>query len=664
MSSRNVLWLNEEEEQSEGQNFWNTREWKEQVQLMQKEEVRLEEHLGHLDRLWATRRRHLLSELQNLRVMRAQKTSELQHLTRPAADDVQEVVVLVSGPEWLRWVDETSFTAVCSAVILLNLVTITLELWQISLAGSFWAIDQIFLIFYLIELLARWGFHRQGFLFGPLSSVVWNWLDLLIVTGGIIDQWLQPMISRTPGVHLHQGFHASGLRLFRLFRLVQVMRFLKVIKIFLLSDSSWIEGTVFQSFISGVIFLNSISLGLENDIQWDGWTWLEQTMLVIYFFELAMRVKTQSFHFFVHEDDWCWNNLDFAIVAAGIFEQWMLPVRFLIESLITGEPWVHHNCSSLLPLLRIMRLLRILRLIKLLKVFKPLHRLAVGVLQAMAEMQWVLVLTSVLLYVCAVLFTSLVGHGLIYGGEVSSDAQALFGSVPRSLMLLFRVMNGDTTVMESLLTTAPLKLLYVTFLVVSNWAVLAILTAVVSDNMITATEVHEKEEVHEQQVEHQAHCRGRLLTLFREIDKDGSGTLTRAEFDTMLADKELREELLDTASLTLEDMQDLFSFLSHHTPDGEKIEYTDFIEKLQNEGKVASQRSVYRLLKQMSICEQELEAKLDHIRTAFPASTRSTHVVDKECFYDPNRFGFDLANLELVGLTNHFVSGRMTRPNR
>merc|ERR1712137_908074 len=94
---------------------------------------------------------------------------------------------------------------------------------------------------------------------------------------------------------------------------------------------------MFHSFITSVIVLNAIVLGLELDVHWWAWIWLEQMMLFIYFFELAVRMKTYGFEFFVDTEEWGWNNLDFAIVASGVFEQWMLPIRSCVESLVKGS---------------------------------------------------------------------------------------------------------------------------------------------------------------------------------------------------------------------------------------------------------------------------------------------------------------------------------------
>merc|ERR1719424_1669662 len=87
-------------------------------------------------------------------------------------------------------------------------------------------------------------------------------------------------------------------------------------------------------------------------------------------------------------------------------------------------------------------------------------------MSALKAMQWVIVLTMLMLYACAIVFTHLVG---------------------KSLFSLFKLMNGDTNIVRSIDDTLGGKMLFVCFMILANWAILAILTSVVSENMISAS---------------------------------------------------------------------------------------------------------------------------------------------------------------------------------
>merc|ERR1712137_1309291 len=357
--------------------------------------------------------------------------------------------------------------------------------------------------------------------------------------------------------------------------------------IFLQTDLSWTESVHFQSFITGVIALNALTLGMELDLHWGGWLWVEEAMQAIYFFELSVRGKRHGWNFFIHSEDWAWNNLDFIIVMGGVPEQWMMPLYKLIMSLATGTVVESaHGGGSLLPLLRMLRLLRILRLLRLLKSFKPLYKLSLGALEAMQAMQWVLVLTFVLLYAAAILFTSLVGHGLMVGVKINRESRHLFGSVLESMFMLFKVMNGDQTSMEPLLHSVQFKLLFILFMVVSNWMVLATLTAVVSENMISATAEHEKLERTEADLQEKKDNTDKLMNLFHEIDQDGDGMIDEPEFHALMSEARLRQEFCDVTGLEVRDLKDLFSFLSKQHGEDRlwKIDYEVFVENCKMRG--------------------------------------------------------------------------------
>merc|ERR1719379_1987392 len=201
----------------------------------------------------------------------------------------------------------------------------------------------------------------------------------------------------------------------------------------------------FQLFIMGTIAANSLIMSFESDFpDWAGWFYVEQVLLIIFSFELLVRLRHWGCRFFYHESDIAWNWLDFIIVFGGIIDQWLMPALNLIETLMGREPQDSAQMGDIMTTLRMARLLRILRLVRLVKNIPPLFTLIVGILQAMQGMAWVLVLTAVFLYAFALLCVRLVGHGLLFGGRAPPEIGEIFPSVPQAMFVLFKVMNGDT----------------------------------------------------------------------------------------------------------------------------------------------------------------------------------------------------------------------------
>merc|ERR1719265_1506182 len=166
-------------------------------------------------------------------------------------------------------------------------------------------------------------------------------------------------------------------------------------------------------------------------------------------------------------------------------------------------------------------------------------------------MKWVLVVTVLTIYAASIVFTYLVGHGLIYGyhHDVPESEKVHFGSVTASMFSLFELMNGDLSVAGSINTTPIGRLLFISFMIVSNWSILAILTSVVSDGMINTTNQIDKEEERMKE-EHVSHEHTQILEgMFVPRDPDSTGMISERVWEEMLDDRNVLEELRECSSM-------------------------------------------------------------------------------------------------------------------
>lgn len=414
----------------------------------------------------------------------------------------------------------------------------------------------------------------------------------------------------------------SALRLLRLFR---ILRFLKILKAFLVSDLSWIgESKAFDLFMSGVVGLNGIIISFELDIHWHGWTIVDNCFLVIYAFDVALRLKRWGCYFFVHPVDLYWNWLDFVVVGAGMLDSWLLPGIEIVETEMMGvnSKFDTSKLTKVMSLMKLMRLLRVLRLVRVLRSIPPLYTLLVGVIDAFKSMQWVIILTLLTLYAGAIVFTNLVGHGLIYGAQWDEDegvriaAKEKFGYVLTSLFSLFELMNGDTSVIEPIKSLLVGRLLFAGFMVVSNWAILAILTAVVSENMMSASNKFLAEEEKREDDEAEKKNHDRLLDIFRENDSTKDGQVSKAEWLAMLDDKVILAELSDDTHLDKADLADLFECLLVAGEDysGDTVRYEELIDSLKVNAETADKRAVMHVMLRLRIMQDQFKAGFDEIK--------------------------------------------------
>jgi len=201
--------------------------------------------------------------------------------------------------------------------------------------------------------------------------------------------------------------------------------------------------------------------------------------------------------------------------------------------------------------------------------------------------------------------------------QLVTDADVFYGTVSESIFSLFKMMNGDTEPLEPMRMTAVGKILFVIFMVVANWAILAILTSVVSDNMISAStrdkEKEEEEETYKKDVERKE----LIQELFKRIDHNHNGIISEDEWTQMLSDRDTRYELMEASGLEEQFLQDLFMSLCHDEEDenGEKtkcLSYAHFVEHMKDESKVANQRSMMAMMAHFKALDSKIDSLVNH----------------------------------------------------
>lgn len=509
------------------------------------------------------------------------------------------------GPAGLYWVDGNVFMFVASIVICANMVTMVIEALNPDQVEEYSNFDQFCMCFYIVELVLKAALWQTMWLVGPCPRIAWNWLDFVIVATGCIDMYIMPLMTDLGILEEGHGSSFAFAPFLRVLRLLRLARVLKILKIVWRSDLSWTEGERFQLFMMCVIGASCIIMGFEADFpKFFLWYYLEQIALAIFTFELVVRLKNWGWQFFCKQDDVIWNWLDFVIVVGGVVDQWMMPTWELFMALVgKRETSQSGHFGKVMMLLRMARLLRILRLVRLIKNIPPLFSLLKGITQAMAGMLWVLLLTSVLLYACTLLCVKLVRDGIVYGGEAPVEVVAVFPNVPDTFFTLFSIMNGNTSLLEPVFSTLPLsKLVYAVFTIISSWAILSVLTAVVSENMINSTEELMKEEEAEKKQQQLERGRNRMEEIFDNIDHNGDGRINFDEFIRLLENTDLREEVCKLTQMTERDLKAAFAA----TVRGKWVSKDKFMQTLEVEDDMITVRTVLRL-------ETHLEALQDEV---------------------------------------------------
>lgn len=409
-------------------------------------------------------------------------------------------------------------------------------------------------------------------------------------------------------------------------KVLRLARMLKLFNVFMRADLAWTESDTFQAFIMGVIAVSSLMMGFQTDYpDLRIWYFWEQAVLFIFAFELAARAKQAGMVVFLcSPTDRAWNYFDSFIVGSGVTDLWLLPTIKMVKSMLGMS--VRSQGSSItqfLGVLRILRLFRILRLLRLIKSIPPLFNLLKGITHAMAGMMWVGVLAIVVLYAFGLLTVALLRDGLVEvkcnGDDIkaacpfeltpdgergdSQHPRCTFTSVTQTMLILFELMNGHMSAFEDMLTCVPfMKPALIVYLLLSCLTILPILTAVISENMLNSSEETKARHREEEETNLTKRKRAILKELFDEIDDDGSGDITKSEFDSMLKQPFLSDLLSVTAEVRASELKNIFSLLSRNG----NVKRSAFMKALESSAQEVRQRSIMQFEKRLTNIEGEV----------------------------------------------------------
>ena len=223
--------------------------------------------------------------------------------------------------------------------------------------------------------------------------------------------------------------------------------------------ASSLEGRAVTSFITILILINAVTLGLETDAEIlsdFGATlhWIDRIILVIFSVELALKFYVYRLNFFRSG----WNIFDLVIV---------------------GIAWL--PTSGALTVLRTLRILRVLRLIS---VVPQMRRVVSAIGYSIPGMVSVVGVLGLIFYVAAVLATKL------FGIHPDPNMQEWFGTISASAYTLFQIMTLESWSMGVVRPTMTLFpwawSFFLPFIIITSFAVLNFFIGIIVDSMQTA----------------------------------------------------------------------------------------------------------------------------------------------------------------------------------
>ena len=265
-----------------------------------------------------------------------------------------------------------------------------------------------------------------------------------------------------------------------------------------LSLATWIESKAIVNFITAVILLNAVTLGLETNPSvmarfGSNLEWLDRIILIIFSIELFIRLYAYRLSFFRSG----WNLFDLFIVVLA----W-LP---------TTGPF------------SVLRALRILRVLRLLSVVPQMRRVVTAIGHSIPGMISVISVLGLLFYVSAVLTTKL------FGQHHDPLMQEWFGSIGASAYTLFQIMTLESWsmgIVRPVMSHFPWAwLFFVPFIIITSFAVLNLFIGIIVDAMqMTQQDSRDKEDDPNARLEREiAELRRSIATLQSTLNSDRRG---------------------------------------------------------------------------------------------------------------------------------------------
>eukprot|EP00929_Paragymnodinium_shiwhaense_P046485 TRINITY_DN23669_c0_g1_i3.p1 TRINITY_DN23669_c0_g1~~TRINITY_DN23669_c0_g1_i3.p1 ORF type:complete len:578 (+),score=97.76 TRINITY_DN23669_c0_g1_i3:158-1891(+) len=305
-----------------------------------------------------------------------------------------------------------------------------------------------------------------------------------------------------------------------------------------------VKSKKFEATTITVIMLNALEIGWDSDYSarngsfnlWDpgtpkGFLIAENAFAAYFTFEILTRFFAYKEKLSCLRDPWF--VFDALLVTFMVVETWLMP--FMAAD---GSP------LGQLSILRLLRLLRITRMAKLMKAFPELMMIIKGIVAATKAVVWTVILLVIVTYTWAILFTNEYHQGPIGDLEVEDGHVAtFFGSMGKSmlsLLIMGTILDDVTACSDMIRSTGNYMMLaaFLLYILINSFTLMNMLVGILVE-VVGNTAEGEKQRVLEEYV------RESIKTIFRQMDKDESGRITRAEFLAMRRHKTVMKSLAD-----------------------------------------------------------------------------------------------------------------------
>lgn len=385
-----------------------------------------------------------------------------------------------------------------------------------------------------------------------------------------------------------------------------------------------VRSRMFEVVVGALVVSNCVTMGVEAEMLLGKAVGVkafvevsDHVFTILFLVELAARVIVFGWQSFLPMAGGnLWNFLDvFLVLVTGVFMVWVLP-------LFGGTGG---GAMRVCGVLRAFRLFRLVRLVRKLKPFREVWMLIRGLKKSLRILFWAIVLVFFITYIFAVFGVVLISS------HIKAEYENLSSRIDartEELEDLLEVTNGVLPLMHTLVQVLTLDswnsiarpmmrylpwsfcyfYLYISCAVI---VMMNLVTAVIVENALANSQLDAAEQVAEREFERQKELEY-LRQVYEQMDLDGDGQLTRAEFDAAFEDQELCNKL-SLLGIEQKDCRDVFKLLD--TGDGllSRNEFFEGIARMDGPGQA---KDLFRNTKTTEllvrlVCQQSKEVQDD-----------------------------------------------------
>mmetsp|Transcript_88436 Transcript_88436/g.156840 ORF Transcript_88436/g.156840 Transcript_88436/m.156840 type:complete len:614 (+) Transcript_88436:31-1872(+) len=293
------------------------------------------------------------------------------------------------------------------------------------------------------------------------------------------------------------------------------------------------------------IILNALAITWDADYSarnetpanlYDGewyFIFLENLFAVYFTGEILIRFVAYRVKFKCLYD--AWFVFDSALVTLMVMETWVMP-------------FVGTSGMGQLSVLRLLRLLRITRMAKLMRTFPELLMIVKGISAATRAVAWTAFLLVMITFTFSIIFTSQFHQGKWTEEEIAAlrddDPRKIydfFGDMGKSMLnlLIMGTILDDVTAASDIIRANEsygMVGVFIVYIMLNSFMMLNMLVGILVE-VVGNTAQAEIERLEQQKAQES------IITIFHQLDSDGSGQITKDEFKGMKDDESVMEAL-------------------------------------------------------------------------------------------------------------------------